>query len=181
MQRNFQAEITINTQDENSPDRNKIQLMSEKQILSQNEITQKGVWPLTEAEAKIIFKQVIYGINYMHQRNVVHRDIKLENIIFDKDQQKVKLVDFGFSICLKDIKQKIKVFCGTPTYMAPEIVTKDKNRNSLNECERGYEAPPADIWALGVVLYALLSGRFPFKPPKTDANGKEYSKRERNE
>ncbi len=63
----------------------------------------------------------------------------------------VKLIDFGFSTCIPNDK-KVKLFCGTPSYMAPEIVSK-----------KDYAGPPADIWALGVLYYALLCGRFPFK------------------
>jgi serine/threonine protein kinase len=66
-------------------------------------------------------------------------------------EKKVKLIDFGFSTCIPN-SRKIKIFCGTPSYMAPEIVNKVE-----------YSGPPADIWALGVLLYALLNGRFPFK------------------
>lgn len=61
------------------------------------------------------------------------------------------MIDFGFSTCLPHEK-KIKLFCGTPSYMAPEIVAKVE-----------YSGPPADIWALGVLLFALLCGKFPFK------------------
>ena len=84
----------------------------------------------------------------MHQRNVTHRDIKLENILLDETRTRVKLIDFGFSACIPYEKK----VCGTPSYMAPEIVSKIE-----------YSGPPADIWALGVLLYALLCGRFPFK------------------
>ena len=91
----------------------------------------------------------------------------MENVIFDKTKTYIKLVDFGFSTCCMPKNSRIKIFCGTPTYMAPEIVSKDKNPNSLNQAEKGHAGPPADIWALGVVLYLLLSGKFPFKPPKS--------------
>lgn len=88
---------------------------------------------------------------YCHQRNITHWDIKLENILLTDDHWEVKLIDFGFSTCIPNEK-KIKIFCGTPSYMAPEIVNKVE-----------YSGPPADIWALGVLLYALLNGWFPFK------------------
>ena len=86
----------------------------------------------------------------MHSRNVTHRDIKLENIIIDK-KGVIKLIDFGFCCCSSpDIK--LKVFCGTPSYMCPEIVMK-----------REYVGPPTDIWASGILLFAMLCGQFPFR------------------
>ena len=105
---------------------------------------------MAEIEAKYLWQQVVFGIHYLHQRNVTHRDIKLENILLDETRTRVKLIDFGFSTCIPHEK-KVKIFCGTPSYMAPEIVSKIE-----------YAGPPADIWALGVLLYALLCGRFPF-------------------
>ena len=75
----------------------------------------------------------------------------MENILLDETKTVIKLIDFGFSTCIPH-ERKIKIFCGTPSYMAPEIVSKIE-----------YSGPPADIWALGVLLYALLCGKFPFR------------------
>ena len=86
-----------------------------------------------------------------------HRDIKLENILLDETKTVAKLIDFGFSTCIPH-ERKVKIFCGTPSYMAPEIVSKIE-----------YSGAPADIWASGVLLFALLCGKFPFK----GANDKE--------
>jgi serine/threonine protein kinase len=88
---------------------------------------------------------------------VAHRDVKLENLLLDETKTHVKLIDFGFSTCIPH-ERKVKIFCGTPSYMAPEIVSKIE-----------YSGPPADIWAMGVLLFALLCGKFPFK----GANDKE--------
>lgn len=91
---------------------------------------------------------------------VVHRDIKLENMVIDVSKS-VKIIDFGFSIWVPKTK-KLKIFCGTPSYMvfillfmflkSPEIVSKTE-----------YFGEKADIWALGIVLYVILCGKFPFK------------------
>ena len=105
---------------------------------------------LEELEAKRVFRQLCQGINYCHNKNIVHRDIKLENILLD-DESNVKVIDFGFSICIPPEKS-LTIFCGTPSYMSPEIVSKLQ-----------YKGCPSDVWALGVVLYALLCGRFPFR------------------
>ena len=82
--------------------------------------------------------------------NICHRDLKLENILID-ERNNVKLIDFGFSICTAP-DQKLKIFCGTPSYMAPEIVQK-----------KDYNGFATDIWSLGVILYVILSGNYPFK------------------
>ena len=105
---------------------------------------------IDEDEAKKIFRQIVSGICYCHSKSVSHRDIKLENVLLTDDGT-VKIIDFGFSTCIPNDK-KIKLFCGTPSYMAPEIVAKKE-----------FAGPPADIWARGVLLYAILCGTFPFK------------------
>ena len=81
---------------------------------------------------------------------VTHRDIKLENVLF-ADNKDIKLIDFGFSTVCQPGK-RLKVFCGTPSYMAPEIVRRTE-----------YEGKPVDMWSLGILLYALLCGCFPFR------------------
>ena len=109
---------------------------------------------LTEDVAKRLFKQICEGLKYLHERQVIHRDIKLENILLEGDNEDaltVKIIDFGFSTVVSPGK-KIRVFCGTPSYMAPEIVNKTENIDTHT-----------DVWAAGVVLFAMLAGSFPFK------------------
>lgn len=77
---------------------------------------------LDEGEARYIYKQVLSVLAYCHNKCVTHRDIKLENVMLDQNFN-VKLIDFGFSTCIPNDK-KVKLFCGTPSYMAPEIVSK---------------------------------------------------------
>jgi len=99
-----------------------------------------------------LLKQVCEGVSFCHGRLVAHRDLKLENLLLDALESTVKIVDFGFAVQLKSTDQRLRAFCGTPSYMAPEIV--------LGKSYNGFST---DVWALGVVLYALLSGRFPFE------------------
>ena len=77
-----------------------------------------------------------------------HRDIKLENIIIDKETCEIKMIDFGFAVYST---KTLKMYCGTANYMAPEIVSKKE-----------YKGTPIDIWCCGVVFYVMLCGHFPF-------------------
>lgn len=113
-------------------------------------------------QAREIFRQVLAGVTYCHQNQIAHRDIKLENVLISKSvsndaEQRdtviptVKIIDFGFALRY-EIGEKGDTFCGTPSYMAPELIKKQ---------EFDYEL--VDVWALGVLFYAILTGLFPFK------------------
>ncbi|TNV73874.1 hypothetical protein FGO68_gene1437 [Halteria grandinella] len=108
----------------------------------------------SETEAARMFAQIMSAVEAMHLMDVAHRDIKMENILVEARSGRVKVIDFGFS-CLS--KERLKVFCGTPSYMSPEIVSKKE-----------YFGGPADIWACGVLLFTLICGTFPFKSITTE-------------
>ena len=108
---------------------------------------------LCEKTAKILFRQIIEGIKYIHSRGIVHRDIKLENILIDLNNI-IKICDFGVGKLIKP-GILLKDQCGTPVYMAPEILKGE-----------GYQGPPVDIWSAGVALYIMLSGTLPFNKDK---------------
>ena len=113
-------------------------------------LKQKRGGRLEEHELKPIFRQIVKAVQYCHQKGIAHRDIKLENILI-MNKKLIKLIDFGFSINIKN-KGRLNLFCGTPSYMPPEIVSKV-----------AYYGKPADIWALGILLFKMLTGNFPFK------------------
>lgn len=101
-------------------------------------------------ESKQIFEQIVESVAYLHKNHICHRDLKLQNILVD-ERISIKLIDFGFAIeCTDD--QTLKVFCGTYSYMAPELVSKIP-----------YNGKATDVWSLGVVLYLLILGDYPFK------------------
>ena len=115
-----------------------------------------------EKRAIRIFIQVVKGILYCQSKNICHRDIKLENILLTKEDI-VKIIDFGFAV--KATKENYqKLFCGTLFYMAPEIVNKEK-----------YIAQYSDIWSLGVLFFAMLFGRFPFRAKNQEDLFKEIN------
>ncbi len=87
-----------------------------------NFLKKKPLHRLSDKECSDIFSQIMNGMDYLHSKNIFHRDIKLENILVENDN-KVKIIDFGFSIVV-DPKKMLNFFCGTPSYMPPEIVQK---------------------------------------------------------
>lgn len=105
---------------------------------------------LDEDSSKNIFHQIIEGMCYLHSKNIFHRDIKLENIII-KDKSIIKIIDFGFGT-ISPRNKLLNFFCGTPSYMPPEIVLK-----------KDYLGEFADIWSIGILLYTILCGAFPFR------------------
>jgi serine/threonine protein kinase len=97
-----------------------------------------------------MFIQIAVAVRYCHKNSIIHRDIKLDNVLLDDDDV-CKLCDFGVSRTLSPHKI-VQEQCGTPAYLAPEIV-KDE----------GYSGFKADVWSLGVLLYVLVSGVMPFR------------------
>ena len=106
---------------------------------------------LSESVSKIIFKQLIEGLKYIHKKHFVHRDIKLDNILIDLTNT-IKICDFGVSKHFDDKNEIMFDHCGTPAYIAPEIFE-----------HTGYKGPACDIWSAGVTLYYMLAGEQPFK------------------
>uniref|UniRef100_A0A8C6TMU9 non-specific serine/threonine protein kinase n=1 Tax=Neogobius melanostomus TaxID=47308 RepID=A0A8C6TMU9_9GOBI len=104
---------------------------------------------LTETDARTIFRQITSAVHYLHKNGVVHRDLKLENILLDQDLN-VKLADFGLSNHFQK-GTLLQTYCGSPLYAAPEIVQG-----------LPYQGPEVDCWALGVLLYTLMYSSMPF-------------------
>ncbi|CAN8075306.1 unnamed protein product [Agarophyton chilense] len=113
---------------------------------------------LDEETSRLYFQQIVDALVYCHRRGVVHRDLKPENLLLD-DQGNIKITDFGMSWMKDEIspeiqsKQLLKTQCGTPKYMAPEIILRAPD---------GYDGEKIDAWECGIVLYALLAGYLPF-------------------
>ncbi|XP_058127174.1 MAP/microtubule affinity-regulating kinase 4-like [Anopheles ziemanni] len=104
---------------------------------------------MQELQARSVFRQLVSAVQYCHQRGVIHRDLKLENVLLDS-QMNSKLTDFGLAEEFTP-GTPLSTFCGSPNYIAPEIAI-----------ELPYDGPAADVWALGVILYALVTGKQPF-------------------
>jgi len=113
-----------------------------------NYIKKKG--RLGDTEARKFFRQIISAVDYCHKNCIIHRDLKLENVMIDSDER-LRIIDFGFANTFNPDKH-LETFCGSPFYAAPEMV------NGIR-----YVGPEVDIWSMGVILFFMLCGRTPFE------------------
>ncbi|KAL2072474.1 hypothetical protein VTL71DRAFT_11817 [Oculimacula yallundae] len=113
-----------------------------------NYLLNHGALPVEKVQK--VFTQLVGAVTYVHNSQCVHRDLKLENILLDKNEN-VKLCDFGFTREYEGKASYLQTFCGTICYSAPEMLKGEK-----------YAGEKVDVWSLGVILYALLSGELPF-------------------
>ena len=125
-------------------------------------VNDRNVNNIPEQVAKAYFYQIVHCVNYLHQRKLCHRDLKLENILIGDEKignvSIVKVADFGLSKCWSGRQGPLRTYVGTPVYMAPEVSRLESGK----QCYPPY-SHKVDCWSLGVILYTLLSGRRPFK------------------
>jgi len=115
---------------------------------------------LTEELARPYFTELMLAVKYMHEHGVVHRDLKLENVLLDGGDH-CKVCDFGLAHQYDDvsIRPKLREVCGSKSYCAPEVLDG-----------RGYDGPPTDVWSCGICLFAMLAGFFPLD----EASGSDW-------
>ena len=131
----------------------------ELMCLSQNETG------LKEDHCQRLFKQILDGVEYLHQRDVVHRDLKLDNILTNKEADHIFIGDFGLSnFCPPG--HLLQTHCGSPHYAPPELFLRDHEYSK-----------EVDVWSCGVVLYAMLTCRLPFSQPEGDSDMKVLKSR----
>lgn len=113
---------------------------------------------LTEESLRIVFKKIFSALSYMHRLKIVHRDIKLDNIVLvnriqsvgEIEELDVRIIDFGLARVMTGQRVKDREKIGTYTYMAPEVL-------------KGLYSPKCDVWSTGIMLCTLLCGENPFK------------------
>ncbi|SOV18981.1 calcium-dependent protein kinase, putative [Plasmodium sp. gorilla clade G2] len=108
---------------------------------------------LMESESALIVRQICCALQYLHSNNIIHRDIKAENFLFkNKNTKNIKLIDFGMA---KRVNcEYLTELCGSPHYISPELIRKKYTMSS-------------DIWALGVMVFFMLTGKYPFEGKNT--------------
>ncbi|KAF9815016.1 hypothetical protein SFRURICE_010574 [Spodoptera frugiperda] len=105
---------------------------------------------ITEPETRFYMHQILLGVQYLHSKRIIHRDLKLGNLFLDDDLH-VKIGDFGLAARIEYEGERKQTLCGTPNYIAPEILTKKGHSFEV------------DIWSLGCIMYTLLVGKPPFE------------------
>uniref|UniRef100_A0A8B9TH46 non-specific serine/threonine protein kinase n=1 Tax=Anas platyrhynchos TaxID=8839 RepID=A0A8B9TH46_ANAPL len=113
-------------------------------------VQQRGKLPCVP-EARDIFAQVVGAVRYLHDRNLVHRDLKCENVLLAADGRRAKLTDFGFSKEAGTFPELSTTFCGSAAYASPEVLLGIP-----------YDAKKYDVWSLGVMLFVMVTGYMPF-------------------
>jgi polo-like kinase 1 len=126
---------------------------------------------LTEPEAAYFMSQLIEAVHYMHSECVIHRDLKLGNLFLDRNNQ-IKVGDLGLATRLAHSEEKRQTICGTPNYIAPEVIQGSKET-------RGHSFE-VDVWSMGVILFTVLVGKPPYEAKDVKATYKriianEYS------
>eukprot|EP00056_Hartaetosiga_gracilis_P012004 m.186894 g.186894 ORF g.186894 m.186894 type:complete len:739 (+) comp13622_c0_seq1:319-2535(+) len=120
---------------------------------------------LKESEARKFFRQICSAVHYCHTKGIIHRDLKPENLLLD-DKKNIKLIDFGLIGQPEQLNTTLlKTCCGSAAYAAPELIRGEK-----------YIGPPADVWSLGILLYALLCGFLPFDDENTQVLYKQIQR-----
>jgi len=118
-------------------------------------LKEKGT--LSEDEAKKIFKQIYEAVCYIHSQNIIHRDLKPNNILFlDKEKTQIVIIDFGIS-GMANGNQREKIKAGTTSFLPPEMASGEEFSSS----------PKLDIWAMGIILYHMVEGCYPFDGKNT--------------
>lgn len=105
---------------------------------------------LSETQASSLVKSILEGLSHIHEKNIIHRDLKLENILIDspKNLSNIKICDFGLSTISQEYST---VFCGSPGYIAPEVLKYQPHTNKI------------DVFSVGIILFSVLSDSFPFR------------------
>ncbi|KAJ1655813.1 Serine/threonine-protein kinase [Dispira simplex] len=113
---------------------------------------------LSECKVKQYFREILEALGFCHAYSIIHRDLKLENVMIDRHTKRIKLIDFGLANFF-DSQSMLSTACGSIPYTAPEILRGDK-----------YVGPEVDVWSVGILLYVMTTGMLPFGDPSVPKN-----------
>ncbi|XP_072547011.1 testis-specific serine/threonine-protein kinase 6-like, partial [Salminus brasiliensis] len=125
-----------------------VYIVMEAAVMDLQEKLQQSCY-IRSSQAKKWFSQLLSAVVYLHQQDIVHRDLKCENVLLTAENQ-VKLTDFGFGRFSRGFPQLSETYCCTRRYAAPEVLMR-----------KPYDPKKSDVWSLGVILYAMVTGSMP--------------------